>query len=146
MHVSVQPTTTLFFPSSKNCVTIWIASTILFTIAMALIALITKTLPDACGESAEEYANAGVTANEACCACGGGTNEKRPSSAPSISSSPSDSSKRRVIPVFLPALPIPSNHQRATPLDGLIHMAMDAIGMSLLTCRAAPSTVVPLKA
>ena len=28
-----------------------------------------------------------------CCACGGGTNEKRPSSAPSISSSPSDSSK-----------------------------------------------------
>ncbi len=53
---------------------------------------------------------------------------------------------RRVIPVFLPTLPIPSNHQRATPLDGLIHMAMDAIGTRRLTCRAAPSTVVPLKA
>ncbi len=51
------------------------------------------TFPNACGESAEMRANAGVTANEACCACGGGTNEKRPSSAPSISSSPSDSFK-----------------------------------------------------
>jgi hypothetical protein len=55
--------------------------------------IIYNTFPYVCGEFAEENANAGVTANEACCACGGGTNEKRPSSAPSISSSPSDSSK-----------------------------------------------------
>ncbi len=53
---------------------------------------------------------------------------------------------RRVIPVFLPTQPIPPNHQRATPLDGLIHMAMVAIGTSLMTCRAAPTTVVPMKA
>ena len=50
------------------------------------------TFPRKC-LSAEMRANAGVTANEACCACGGGTNEKRPSSEPSISSGPSDSSK-----------------------------------------------------
>jgi hypothetical protein len=54
--------------------------------------------PDACGEIADNNANAGVTANEACCTCGGGTNEKRPSSKPSISSNPSVSSKPSGIP------------------------------------------------
>ena len=49
---------------------------------------------------------------------------------------------RQLFPVFLPALPIPSNHQRATPLDGLILGAMDAIGTSLMTCRAAPTSVM----
>ena len=46
------------------------------------------TFPHKC-LSADGRANAGVAANAACCACGGGDNEKRPSSAPSISSSPS---------------------------------------------------------
>ena len=54
--------------------------------------IVYATFPHKC-LSADGRANAGVTANEACCACGGGTNEKRPSSAPSISSSPTDSSK-----------------------------------------------------
>jgi len=49
--------------------------------------------PYACGVIADRRANAGVTANEACCACGGGTDDTRPSSAPSISSNPSASSK-----------------------------------------------------
>jgi hypothetical protein len=53
-----------------------------------------------CGELAKEWANAGVTANEACCACGGGRDEKMPSSAPSISFNPSDSLKPSGNPSF----------------------------------------------
>ena len=62
--------------------------------------IVYATFPHKC-LSADGRANAGVTANEACCACGGGTNEKRPSSAPSISSSPTDSSKPSGNPISL---------------------------------------------
>ncbi|KAL3811857.1 hypothetical protein ACHAXA_009218 [Cyclostephanos tholiformis] len=68
-----------------------------------------------CGELAKEWANAGVTANEACCACGGGRDEKMPSSAPSISSNPSDSLK----PSGNPSLSLkPSSSSKASKRGG----------------------------